>query len=45
MSEIAYALQLNKPVIGYRTLNIDNVIHAQTPNEVLSTLMTALNNA
>ena len=45
MSEIAYALQLNKPVIGYKTLNIDNVIHAQTPDEVLSTLMAALNNA
>ena len=45
MSEIAYALQLNKPVIGYKTLNIDNVIHAQTPDEVLSTLMTALYNA
>ena len=45
MSEIAYALQLNKPVIGYNTLEIDNVVHAQTTDEVLSALMAALDNA
>ena len=45
MSEIAYALQLNKPVIGYKTLGIDNVVHAQTTDEVLSALMAALDDA
>ena len=45
MSVIAYALQLNKPVIGYKTLEIDNVVHAQTTDEVLSALMAALDDA
>ena len=45
MSEIAYALQLNKPVIGYKTLEIDSVVHARTTDEVLSALMAALDNA
>ena len=44
MSEIAYALQLNKPVIGYKTLDINNVTHTETPDELLSALKTVLVN-
>ena len=36
MSEIAYGLQLGKPVIGYKTWDINNVIIAESPNDVIS---------
>ena len=35
MSEIAYAFQLEKSVIGYKTWDIDNVIHANSPEDVI----------
>ena len=38
LSEIAYAFQLKKPVIGYKTWDIDPVIQANTPEEVVSKL-------
>ena len=43
LSEIAYAFQLKKPVIGYKTLAIDPVIQANTPEEVVSKLNKELN--
>ena len=36
MSEIAYGLQLGKPVIGYKTWDINNVIIAESPTDVIS---------
>ena len=42
MSEIAYAMQLNKPVVGFNTLSINNIIIAQTPTEVILKLQSAL---
>jgi len=42
MSEIAYAMQLNKPVIGYNTLSINNIIIAQTPAEVILKIKSTL---
>tara|TARA_A100001037_G_scaffold72355_1_gene64706 strand:+ start:2801 stop:3262 length:462 start_codon:yes stop_codon:yes gene_type:complete len=36
MSEIAYGLQLGKPVIGYKTWDINNMIIAQSPTDVIS---------
>ena len=35
MSEIAYAFQLEKSVIGYKTWDMDNVIHANSPEDVI----------
>ena len=35
MSEIAYAFQLSKPVIGFKTWDIDKIDHANTPEDVL----------
>ena len=43
LSEIAYAFQLKKPVIGYKTWDIDPVIQANTPEEVVSKLKKELN--
>ena len=43
LSEIAYAFQLKKPVIGYKTWDIDPVIQANTPEEVVSKLDKELN--
>ena len=43
LSEIAYAFQLKKPVIGYKTWDIDPVIQAKTPEEVVSKLKKELN--
>ena len=43
LSEIAYAFQLKKPVIGYKTWDIDPVIQANTPEEVISKLNKELN--
>ena len=43
LSEIAYAFQLKKPVIGYKTWTIDPVIQANTPEEVVSKLNKELN--
>ena len=43
LSEIAYAFQLKKPVIGYKTWAIDPVIQANTPEEVVSKLKKELN--
>ena len=38
MSEIAYAFQLDKSVIGYQTWDINNVIQAESPEDVISKL-------
>tara|TARA_A100001234_G_C12413904_1_gene295697 strand:+ start:120 stop:581 length:462 start_codon:yes stop_codon:yes gene_type:complete len=38
MSEIAYAFQLKKPVIGFKTWEIDKIVHADTPKEVMLNL-------
>ena len=38
MSEIAYAFQLDKPVIGYKTWDINQVIQAESPEDVISKL-------
>ena len=38
MSEIAYAFQLDKPVIGYKTWDINPVIQAESPEDVISKL-------
>ena len=43
LSEIAYAFQLKKPVIGYKTWDIAPVIQANTPEEVVSKLKKELN--
>ena len=42
MSEIAYAFQLDKPVIGFITWDIEHVVHADTPDEVISKLKNEL---
>ena len=44
MSEIAYAFQLEKSVIGYKTWDIDNVIHANSPEDVIIKLKRELEN-
>ena len=44
MSEIAYAFQLKKSVIGYKTWDIDNVIHANSPEDVIIKLNRELEN-
>ena len=38
LSEIAYALVLGKPVIGYKTHKVEGVIQAQTLEEMLNLL-------
>jgi uncharacterized protein (TIGR00725 family) len=38
MSEIAYAFQLNKPVVGYETWDINHVVHAESPEDVITKL-------
>ena len=38
MSEIAYAFQLDKSVIGYKTWDIENVISADSPKDVIQKL-------
>ena len=38
LSEIAYAFQLNKPVIGYATWDINPIIMAKSPDDVMSKL-------
>ena len=43
LSEIAYVFQLKKPVIGYKTWDIDPMIQANTPEEVVSKLNKELN--
>ena len=43
MSEIAYAFQLDKPVIGYKTWDINHVIQAESPEDVISKLKKELN--
>ena len=43
LSEIAYAFQLKKIVIGYKTWEIAPVIQANTPEEVVSKLNKELN--
>ncbi len=35
LSEIAYALTLEKPVIGFHTWDIPKVIHADSPSDVI----------
>ena len=35
LSEIAYAFQLNKPVIGYKTWGINPIIKAKSPEDVM----------
>ena len=43
LSEIAYAFQMRKPVIGYKTWAIDPVIQVNTPEEVVFKLKKELN--
>ena len=38
LSEIAYAFQLNKPVVGYETWDINHVVHAESPEDVITKL-------
>lgn len=38
LSEIAYAFQLDKSVIGYKTWDIENVISADSPKDVIQKL-------
>lgn len=38
LSEIAYAFQLGKPVIGYETWDIKPIIKAESPDDVMSKL-------
>ena len=40
---LAYAFQLNKAVIGYEPWDIDNVIQADSPHDVLTKLNMELN--
>ena len=35
LSEIAYAFQLNKPVVGYKTWGINPIIKAKSPEDVM----------
>ena len=36
--EIAYVFQLEKPVIGFKTWEIDKIVHADAPKEVMLNL-------
>ena len=40
LSEIAYAFQLEKSVVGYKTWSLDNVVNADTPIEVIEKVKT-----
>ena len=44
LSEIAYAFQLKKPVIGYKTWDIDSVVCADSPLDVVIKLKKELKN-
>ena len=44
LSEIAYAFQLKKPVIGYKTWDIDSVVRADSPSDVVIKLKKELKN-
>ncbi len=44
LSEIAYAFQLKKPVIGYKTWDIDSVVCADSPSDVVNKLKKELKN-
>ena len=44
LSEIAYAFQLKKPVIGYKTWDIDSVVCADSPSDVVIKLKKELKN-
>ena len=45
LSEVAYALQLNKPVIGLNTWDVsENIIKVDTPNEALLKVKELLKN-
>ena len=44
LSEIAYAFQLDKPVIGFETWDIENIIKAESPNDVMIKLRKELKN-
>ena len=44
LSEIAYAFQLDQPVIGYETWDIENIIKAESPNDVMIKLRKELKN-
>ena len=44
LSEIAYAFQLKKPVIGYKTWDIDSVVCANSPSDVVIKLKKELKN-
>lgn len=43
MSEIAYAFQLEKPVIGFKTWDINHVVKADSPVDVIQKLIAVLN--
>ena len=44
LSEIAYAFQMKKPVIGYKTWDIDSVVRADSPSDVVIKLKKELKN-
>ena len=44
LSEIAYAFQMKKPVIGYKTWDIDSVVCANSPSDVVIKLKKELKN-
>lgn len=44
LSEIAYAFQLDKPVIGYETWDIEPIIKAESPRDVMSKLEKEIKN-
>ena len=44
LSEIAYAFQLKKPVIGYKTWDINSVVRADSPSDVVIKLKKELKN-
>ena len=44
LSEIAYAFQMKKPVIGYKTWDIDSVVCADSPSDVVIKLKKELKN-
>ena len=44
LSEIAYAFQLDKPVIGYETWDTEPIIKAESPRDVMSKLEKEIKN-
>ncbi len=44
LSEIAFALQLGKPVVGVRTWGIKGVLEAKTPEDPVKTALTLITN-